>query len=96
MKIIAKLLLVFLLGMPSLLLATESIDINTATADQLMTIKSIGPVKAKRIVEERAGGVFCSLEEFARRVKGIGKKTIETHRDALTVGDVEALCSKKP
>nr|VFK58303.1 MAG: competence protein ComEA [Candidatus Kentron sp. TUN]VFK67169.1 MAG: competence protein ComEA [Candidatus Kentron sp. TUN] len=93
-KTIKSILFVFLLATPGLLLANGSIDINTATKEELMTIKGIGLVKAERIIAERAAGVFCSLEGFAARVKGIGRKTIETHRDNLTLGDVKQRCEK--
>nr|VFK25861.1 MAG: competence protein ComEA [Candidatus Kentron sp. MB]VFK27218.1 MAG: competence protein ComEA [Candidatus Kentron sp. MB]VFK75097.1 MAG: competence protein ComEA [Candidatus Kentron sp. MB] len=93
MKGIRGILFLFLMGASGLLWA---VDINTASEAELMSIKGIGPVKAERIVAARADGVFCSLEEFARRVKGIGKKTIQVHRDQFTLGDVKDQCSKRP
>ena len=57
--------------------AAEKIDINTATVEQLVEVKGIGEVLAKRIVEYRqAQGDFKSLDELTQ-VKGFGEKTLE-------------------
>nr|VFK36636.1 MAG: competence protein ComEA [Candidatus Kentron sp. SD]VFK39549.1 MAG: competence protein ComEA [Candidatus Kentron sp. SD]VFK79339.1 MAG: competence protein ComEA [Candidatus Kentron sp. SD] len=93
MKIVKRLLFVFLLVTWGLLSAGEPVDINTATKDELMTINGIGPVIADRIVAERSAGVFCSLEELATRVKGVGKKIIETQSGNLTLGDIKKPCA---
>ncbi len=58
-------------------LAAEKVDINTATVEQLVEVKGIGEVLAKRIVEYRqANGDFKSLAELTQ-VKGFGDKTLE-------------------
>jgi len=50
------------------------IDLDVATADQIETLRYIGPALAKRIVADRDSlGPFGSLDEF-QRVKGVGPK----------------------
>ena len=52
------------------------IDINSATADQLQLLPSIGPKLAERIINYRtANGPFASINELDL-VSGIGPKTI--------------------
>lgn len=68
--------------------AQETININTATADELAAfLPGIGEVKAKRIVEyrETAGG-FDSVDELLN-IKGIGEKTLENIRPYCRVSD---------
>ena len=57
------------------------IDPNTADWVQWMGLPGIGPVLAKRIVEDRTrNGKFRNLDEL-RRVSGIGPKKIEAIRE---------------
>jgi len=67
--------------------AAFAVDVNTATQEQLLTIRGIGPKTAQTIVEERnRGGRFQSLEDLSERVKGIGpKKAASMHAAGLTV-----------
>ncbi|MFK7759292.1 MAG: ComEA family DNA-binding protein [Phycisphaerales bacterium] len=52
------------------------IDINTATADQLRLLPSIGPKLAQRIIDDRTtNGPYESIAQLDR-VSGIGPKTI--------------------
>jgi beta-lactamase superfamily II metal-dependent hydrolase len=48
------------------------VNINTATADQLMTIPGIGPVLSRRII---AGRPYLTLDQL-RRVEGLGAKRL--------------------
>nr|VFJ58416.1 MAG: competence protein ComEA [Candidatus Kentron sp. FW]VFJ63035.1 MAG: competence protein ComEA [Candidatus Kentron sp. FW] len=96
MKIVKRLLFALLLVIPNILLANSTIDINTATKEELMAIKGVGEVKADRIIEERNIRIFCSLTDFADRVKGIGEKTIDPRKNNLTVGDTKDSCPEKP
>lgn len=66
--------------------ALEPLDINTATADQILQATTgIGKIKAEAIVKDReTRGPFKSIDDLAR-VFGIGQKTIEKNREALTV-----------
>ncbi|MGB1091999.1 MAG: ComEA family DNA-binding protein [Oceanobacter sp.] len=61
------------------------IDINTGTADELISLPGIGPTKAAAIlsfIDEH--GPFRSIEEITM-VKGIGLKTLENIRPYITV-----------
>ena len=61
------------------------LNINTASAVQLMELDGIGEVKAAAIVEyRREHGIFKSIDELVN-VKGIGEKTLEKNRDKITV-----------
>jgi competence protein ComEA len=48
------------------------VDVNMADVRELQRLPGIGPAVAQRIVEERANGVFTSLDDLQRRVRGIG------------------------
>jgi comEA protein len=63
----------------------EKVNINEATVRELITIRHIGPSLAGRIIDERAtSGPFRKCEDITR-VKGIGEKTYEKIKDAITV-----------
>lgn len=72
----------------------ETIDINTASFEELKTLPRIGTVSANKIIEYRKiCGRFNSIEEITR-VKGIGKKTFEKIREVITVGS-SSYCDEK-
>ena len=59
------------------------VDLNTATATQLESIRGIGPSMSKRILDERKrNGPFTSPQDFARRVAGVGPKKLKSFQDA--------------
>lgn len=59
------------------------VDINTADAQQLQTLKGIGPALAERIIAYREEhGPFASVEELLQ-VSGIGEHTLEQFRDRV-------------
>ncbi len=61
------------------------VNINTADAEELMTLSEIGELKAQAIIEYREmNGRFMSVDELAG-VEGIGIKTVELNRARLTV-----------
>ena len=60
------------------------ININTASADVLMSLPGIGEVYAKRIVEYRNTKKFSSIEEI-KNIQGIGDKTFEKLKELITV-----------
>ena len=52
------------------------VDVNVATAAELITLPGIGPALAQRILEYRAAhGFFESIQDLAK-VSGIGPQTI--------------------
>lgn len=60
------------------------VDVDIATADQLETVRGIGPSLAKRIIEDRDSlGPFGSLEEL-QRVRGVGPKLSQRIAPAVT------------
>lgn len=63
------------------------ININTATAEELMTLPGIGETLAGNIVNYRQShGLFSSVEELDE-VPGIGEKRLAQLRDLITVED---------
>ena len=63
----------------------QRVSLNRASVEELETVRGIGPVIAKRIVDYRAAnGSFKSLEELAA-VNGIGKAKFERIREQLTL-----------
>ncbi len=61
-----------------------AIDINTASAKELSTLKGVGMKKAEVIVAFRDGHCFKSVDELSM-VKGIGVKTVEKNKANLKV-----------
>lgn len=65
--------------------AGGKVDLNSATTDELATLKGIGPSKAQAIVQYRADhGGFGSVDELLN-VRGIGQKMLEKLRDSFTI-----------
>lgn len=70
-----KILFALLALIASMGLAFADVDVNKADQAALDGVKGIGPVMAKRIVDERSkGGAFKDWSDFEKRVKGIGDK----------------------
>lgn len=59
------------------------VDANTAPAAVLGALPGLGPVLAGRIVEARGVAPFRSLDDFDRRVKGIGPAKVSALRPFL-------------
>jgi competence protein ComEA len=87
-KVTMFLVLVMVLGLVSSFATEEKaaakINVNTATIEALDTLPGIGPVIASRIVEARKEGKFTNLEDFQKRVKGIGEKKAAILKDLIT------------
>ncbi len=65
---------------------TELININTASAEELDSLPSIGPSLAQRIIEYREqNGPFINAEDIIN-VPGIGPGNYERFKDLITVG----------
>ena len=63
------------------------VDINTATFDELVSLKGIGKKKAKRILKYRKKHkCFKNAKEF-KKVKGITKKIIKKNKDELVISE---------
>ena len=70
--------------------AMAAVDLNTATAEQLDTLKGVGPAKAKAIIEYRTkNGPFKSVNDL-EKVNGFGKKTVDALRADVSVGGAAA------
>ena len=89
LKTIGKLALV--VGLSGTWAPVLALDLNTATATQLETIRGLGPKTAELIVKERErGGSFESLEDLAERVRGIGQKKAQALQAAGLRVEVDA------
>ncbi len=60
------------------------ININTASANELMSLPGIGQVYAQRIIDYRSSKLFSSIEEITN-VDGIGEKTFNKMKDLITI-----------
>lgn len=60
------------------------ININTASKEQLITLKGIGDSFAQRIIDYRQENKFTKIEDI-KNIKGIGEKTFENIKDKITV-----------
>ncbi len=61
------------------------VDINTASIEQLSTLKYIGEKTAQKIVEYRkSNGPFEQVEDILN-VSGIGPKTLAANKDKIII-----------
>ena len=65
--------------------ATGKLNLNTATADQLMMLPSVGPAKAERIIEWRKKNGGFKRTADLRRVKGFGYRTFKRLEPLLDI-----------
>lgn len=72
--------------------AVAAVDVNTADQAALESVKGLGPVKSKAIIDERTkNGPFKDASDLANRVKGLGVKSV-THLEeqGLTINGSSA------
>ncbi|MEN6586503.1 MAG: ComEA family DNA-binding protein [Sulfuricella sp.] len=80
--------------------AGAPVDLNAANQAQLESVKGIGPVKAKAIIEYRTkNGPFKSVDDL-QKVTGFGKASVGKLRAEVSVGgaktaEVKASDAKK-
>jgi competence protein ComEA len=88
MKLINSIILTLFLILPIIGFSADSININTADKETLMSvIKGVGEKKAEAIIKYREeNGSFKSVDELAN-VQGIGQATVEKHREQLTASE---------
>jgi competence ComEA-like helix-hairpin-helix protein len=65
--------------------AAAPVDLNTASAQELMTLPGVGPATAEKIIAHRQRRPFRMTRELMR-VKGIGPSRFAKLRDRVTVG----------
>ncbi len=61
-----------------------AVNLNTASVDELSTLKGIGESTAKKIVEYRQKYGFSRIDEVMN-IKGIGQKKFEKIKDELEI-----------
>ena len=67
-----------------------SVNVNTASAEQLMTLPGVGEAKAAAIVAYRGeNGTYNSPEDLLQ-VKGIGETLLAKIRPYIQIGSAEA------
>jgi competence protein ComEA len=88
MKLINSIVLALLISLPIIGFSADTININTADKETLMSvIKGVGDKKAEAIIIYREEhGDFKSVDELVN-VKGIGQGTIDKHREQLSTSD---------
>ncbi|MEM7447650.1 MAG: helix-hairpin-helix domain-containing protein [Myxococcota bacterium] len=64
---------------------TQVVDLNSATAEELIELPGIGPEKAEAILKRRERRPFRRIEEIML-VRGIGRTTFRKLRDRIAVG----------
>jgi len=74
---------------PTAVPEAEKVNINTAGAEELMTLPGIGEKRAADILADREENGPFRFPEDITRVEGIGEETLAGLLDQITVGEVE-------
>ncbi|MGD8992334.1 MAG: helix-hairpin-helix domain-containing protein [Desulfobacterales bacterium] len=83
---IAILLAVICLNLSSLQADdNRKLNINTASAEELVQLQGVGPKKAANIVEFRETNGPFQIPEDLTKVPGIGPKTFEANEERIVV-----------
>lgn len=61
----------------------ERVNINTATVEELKTLKGVGEKKAEAIIEYRKKNGSFKTKEDLMKVRGIGKKLFESFQERI-------------
>ena len=64
----------------------QKININTASAEELMLLPGIGPTLSDRIIKFREESGFFTAPEDLMKIKGIGPDTYNKIAEYITVG----------
>ena len=85
MRTLRKMLCALLLSLPIVVIGAEPVDVNSANAEAIAeAIKGVGLSRAEAIIDYRdKHGPFESVDDLVL-VRGIGAKTIDDNREALT------------
>ena len=92
MKKIVTIVIFFIvcLSLPVFASTDAKVNINTATQEELVSLKMIGPAYSKKIIEYRETmGPFEKPEDIMH-VKGISDKIFEMNKDRIVVKDTES------
>jgi len=67
--------------------AMEKVNINTASAEQLTTLKNVGPKTAQAIIAYRKAHNGFKTPEEITQIKGIGEKTFQSNKEMIVIKD---------
>ena len=88
-KVTVAVIMVVFVGLISVLSAdsaeVQTININTASAEELSQLKGIGPSHAAKIVAYREKNGPFKMPEVLVQVSGIGQKTFEANQEVIIV-----------
>lgn len=85
MNKIKTLIMILGLSLSATLCAADTVNINTADMELLMSINGIGTRRAEQIINYRQEhGAFKSVQELTN-IRGIGQAVVDRNMEVLTV-----------